>query len=58
MQKPTHIMNYHEIHLCENSALSFSYIYYNAWFLCGNSTDFELIYTSSISDLINMQMYF
>lgn len=58
MQKPTHVMNYHEIHLCENSALSFSYIHYNAWILCGNSTDFELIYTSSVSDLINMQIYF
>lgn len=57
MQK-RNIIKYHEIHLCENSILSFSYIYYNAWILCGNSTDFELIYTSSISDLVNMQIYF
>lgn len=51
-------MKYHEIHVCENSVLSFCYIYYNAWILCGNSSDFELIYTSSISDLVNMQIYF
>lgn len=52
------IMRYHGIRICENSVLSFSYIYYNAWILCGNSTDFELIYTSSMSDLVSMQIYF